>query len=185
MSAKKWALSQSQNNKPDLIKRLHSEFAKDLKKKLYSQSITIVKPEGEGYCESPKEGTIIVIAEENLRPFLESIQGPVSGSYRYLCLKDFNQFVLEGQPSEIIVGIQESTFFDESTAQLLMDMIDKIKAQGIYVTAALFCSPYHIERVKTADRIIIGYENDPDAQQAMGEVISGVRKAEGVLPIEL
>lgn len=71
-----------------------------------------------------------------------------------------------------------------TNTQKVRDDIKKCKDEGHSVIAALFCSPYDIACAQAADAIIMGYEDDPDAQEAVAECIAtGV--APGRLPITL
>lgn len=195
LTAKKWALENVSKANIPLEERLQTVKAKALKKLIYAKAVTLVKPEGQDSFKAPKAGSMVISIGENLNPFLKAIQDTAASPYRYLHLsqeKDLKVFYKtmseeknERQPSEVIIGLDESLVFkDKSATADLQHMIDLLKAKGISVTIALFCSPYHIDDIKNADRILLAYENDPDAQQAAGEVVCGIRKAEGILPID-
>ena len=51
------------------------------------------------------------------------------------------------------------------------------------VTVALFGSPYSIRHLQEADAIILGYDDNEDAQQIVLDIIIGKQKAQGTLPV--
>lgn len=64
-----------------------------------------------------------------------------------------------------------------------IDEIRTLKALGKTVTVILYGSPYAVELVQDADRIIVAYEDDAAAQEAVQQILAGFVRAEGTLPI--
>jgi beta-N-acetylhexosaminidase len=61
--------------------------------------------------------------------------------------------------------------------------IAKLKYEGKNVTVILYGSPYAIELVQIADRIIVAYEDDGAAQEAVQQILAGHATACGILPV--
>lgn len=61
--------------------------------------------------------------------------------------------------------------------------IAKLKSEGKKVTVILYGSPYAIDLVQNADRIIVAYEDDGAAQEAVQQILAGFAHAEGKLPV--
>lgn len=68
-------------------------------------------------------------------------------------------------------------------SQEKIDEIKTLKASGKTVTAILYGSPYAVELVQDADRIIVAYEDDAAAQEAVQQILAGFMHAEGILPV--
>ena len=61
--------------------------------------------------------------------------------------------------------------------------IARLKNEGKAVTVIVYGSPYSLELLQNADRIIIAYEDDGAAQEAVQQILAGNAKAEGHLPV--
>jgi beta-N-acetylhexosaminidase len=61
--------------------------------------------------------------------------------------------------------------------------VSYINAHADRATLALFGNPYNIAQFEKVPTIIVGYENEPEAQEAIAEVILGERNATGILPV--
>ena len=61
--------------------------------------------------------------------------------------------------------------------------ITKLKNEGKKVTVVLYGSPYAVELVQIADRIIVAYEDDGAAQEAVQQILAGYATATGTLPV--
>ncbi len=68
-------------------------------------------------------------------------------------------------------------------SQEKIDEIKTLKATGKTVTVILYGSPYALDLVQDADRIIVAYEDDAATQEAVQQILAGFAKAEGTLPI--
>ena len=91
---------------------------------------------------------------------------------------------------EIIVQLQNMNKFKnknfgisdkmlQNLAQLKMESVKRSK-----VTIVLYGSPYAVELIKDyADRVIVAYEDDPNAHAAVQDIIAGALKAEGTMPV--
>lgn len=69
-------------------------------------------------------------------------------------------------------GIQDKT----------LQTIKKLKQSGHAVTVVLYGSPYALDLVQDADRIIVAYEDDADAHIGVAQVLAG-NPALGILPV--
>ena len=68
--------------------------------------------------------------------------------------------------------------------EIISDLI-KIKKSGKKLVAILYGSPYSAKLFDFADAIIIAYENDPDAINAVEKILSGECKAIGKIPVKI
>lgn len=77
-----------------------------------------------------------------------------------------------------VVKIYEIT--DETKAY-----VDKLRAENTPHILVLFTSPYKLLSLGVSPTTIVAYENDPDAEKAVKDVIFGRLEAKGMLPIKL
>ncbi len=146
-----------------------SKHALELKKKLYTQAITTVQSTDE--AEKRDLTDIEMYQSPDLKPFEEKLQS--------LSMQKSPESL-----KHVVIALTHTfPFDDEIIVDTLKDHIQDLKNESAIVTVVLFCTPYHIPLVQGADRIVVAYENDPDAQIAAAEVLCGKRKATGVLPI--
>ncbi len=61
--------------------------------------------------------------------------------------------------------------------------IARLQAEGKKVTVILYGSPYAVEFVQNADRIIVAYEDDGAAQEAVQQILAGNSQAHGHMPV--
>lgn len=53
------------------------------------------------------------------------------------------------------------------------------------MTVVLFSSPYFLPVISEADNVIVAYEPEMGAQIAAAELLCGLIKPEGILPVKL
>lgn len=153
---------------------LQTEEAMALKKRLFQEAVTLLgeKPSlqksaiyvslGKGDAMgSLFERRFSISLEENLDPFWETLER--SG-----------QIVLalhEANPKAPRFGLSERLF-------------EQIRALSKKTIVCLFTTPYSLSLFEGTKTILVGYENDPDAQSALLEALKGDREAPGRLPIK-
>lgn len=64
-----------------------------------------------------------------------------------------------------------------------LEEITRLKNEGKCVTVVLYGSPYAVDLVNNADRIIVAYEDDAAAQEAVQQILAGFAHAHGTLPV--
>lgn len=64
-----------------------------------------------------------------------------------------------------------------------LEEIARLKDEGKCVTVVLYGSPYAVDLVNNADRIIVAYEDDAAAQEAVQQILAGFASAHGILPV--
>ncbi len=67
---------------------------------------------------------------------------------------------------------------DDKLAEII-----RLKNEGKKVTVILYGSPYAVELVGYADRVIVAYEDDGAAHEAVQQVLAGFATAQGILPV--
>ncbi len=142
----------------DLIASLNTDEAKSLKQTLFQEAITQI---GEEDFPIPEDtaylsfGTGDVLA--SLFPF--TFQGSVEDASRVVIAIHQKEALLEALP-----------------------WIEKTKDRSI---VCLFATPYALKDFNAFKTLIVGYENDEEAQKAVLTVLLGKRKAQGKLPVSL
>jgi beta-N-acetylhexosaminidase len=76
----------------------------------------------------------------------------------------------------VILAIHQKEAIDEKVLSL-------IEYYGDRAIVCLFATPYALKALKAAKTILVGYENDPDAQRALLNVLLGKCKPKGHLPV--
>ncbi len=85
------------------------------------------------------------------------------------------EFPEVGECDRVVVAVhQKEALTDE--------VLGEIEALGDRAIVCLFTSPYVLRKFKNRT-LLVGYENDPDAQLAVLNVLKGIKKAEGHLPV--
>ncbi len=85
---------------------------------------------------------------------------------------------------QIIIGVYEMNKFSRKNFGITtstLDLLNQIQNKSPYL--CLFGSPYSLKNFENQSVILMGYENDIDAQTGCAEILLGQRKAKGKLPI--
>ena len=193
LQAKEWALQQSST---DHEQNLHSPYAYELKKKLYSTALTLVKNENNlvPIQAPPNVISVITIGNGANAPFISELS-------KHLRTQDY---VYNTQPiEEVISTVQQSTLVilavhtinrtgmielrstkkSSDHGSLITKLIDVLNKQGKDTILVSFGSPYSLRYVEQATAIIAAYENDPDAQTAAAQILVGKITPTGKLPV--
>lgn len=191
LKAKQWAFADSKPAPSENLQEiLQSQQAKALKKLLYSNAITLAQSSG-SKMSLDTNSAVIAIRGKTITPFEKSI-GHLSSHNSYsLSVKSTDQErnqLLARLPNaqRVIISIHEmneSASKNYGISAETFAFIKKLKELGKEICVVLFGSAYSAILVHDADMIIVAYEDDPDAQIAAAEVLCGLRKAEGKLPI--
>lgn len=139
----------------NLLDDLHKQEAKDLKKRLFQEAVTLIG--------------------EELQPVSENT-AYLSFGDNDLLASEFNQVSPDGA-TQVVISIHQKGSLTED----VKDLIAKYKEKAI---VCLFATPYLLNEID-AKTILVGYENDPDAQKAVLNVLRGDHQPKGVCPIHV
>ncbi len=177
-----------------LEKSLQSKEARALKKELYASAITLAQSKKDNPFEklTGKEAVIVISnTEKNVFETTVKIKNipthhfPQDVSQEALTI--FADTIKKGH-DHFIISLHDMNWHIEGNYNIhphIFAFIDHLKKMGKQVTVLLFGSPYSVSQFKNADNIVVAYENDEDAQEAAAHVVCGVRKATGILPVNL
>ncbi len=68
-------------------------------------------------------------------------------------------------------------------AKKTLKLIKKLKNEGKKIIVVPFGNPYSLSLFENGDALLMPYEDDPDAQEAAAEIITGTLKSRGRLPV--
>lgn len=189
---------------------LFSIEAKKLKKQLYYEAITLVKCDQNTLPLNPsnryafiqigrdftmKDSLEITHAPYNeqkpdsLPPFFNTLNEKLNVDYFFVPKECDAQYLknflcqLESYQN-IIVGIYEMNKFPKKNFGITnstLSLLHSLSNKTIYLS--LFGSPYSLKYFSNENVILIGYENDEDAQVGCGKILLGEQKPLGKLPI--
>ncbi len=191
LKAKEWIASQ--NPEPTT---LDSPTAIELKKKLYEAAITLVRNK-DGIIPVKNEGNIAVLQFNNLNqtPFFKTIINSHPEAELYLYSRD-DITELSDFPTIIIpvlgmtkfkvpgIGVKDPKRTNYGIQDDQIQLIKSLQASH-KVVLVIFGSPYSLSLFPDIDSIVLGYEDDPDAQIAAAKVVVGELTAKGKLPVKL
>lgn len=190
---------------------LFSQEALKLKETLFKEAITLVHGE-EALPLSPykryafvqigrdvimKDALELVYAPyeeqcpKNLPPLISFLQNNLNGEVIFIPKVSDDEFIRKklekiNDFDEVIVCVYEMNKFAQKNYGLTsstLSFINQINPNKVHL--CLFGSPYSLKYFKDQSSVIMAYENDEDAQEGVGEILLGQRKAIGVLPISL
>ncbi len=144
-----------------LFDALHSQEAEGLKRELFLDAVTQV---GEPISLTGRYAYISIGDNDVLKGQFETV----------LTEKDdwdpFDQIIIA------LHGVGLKTEFSEEVMRLI---------ESDRSIVLLFGTPYALKKFKKRNSILIGYENDSDAQWAVYSVLIGKEKGKGRLPVQL
>lgn len=180
----------------NIDKVLQSKEAKQLKKELYAQAITLAKAKKENPFDKPTDAVTIVISDTQHTTFESQLNKHEMINCRFP--QDVSKEALTAfadnlkkplkDHQHIIISLHDMSWRIDENYNInphIFGFIDRLKAMGKQVTVVLFGSPYGVKQFKNADNIVVAYEPDEDAQEVAADVICGMKKAPGVLPVTL
>jgi beta-glucosidase-like glycosyl hydrolase len=175
-----------------------SSYAQDLKKQLFAAAVTVVPGKNQNIPLPPSSIAVVQVVGAPtsgippLKYFTKRIKELFDEAAQFSITPHPNQFLLNEQISffdpvdTIIVG-----FFEISPSQKqaynidpgILQMLETLKQSGKKIIVCLFGSPYSLAAVQQFDSIIVGYEDDPDAHDAVAQILAGKLQSKGTLPI--
>lgn len=133
---------------------LHTPKALALKTKLFQEAVTLM---GESSFPIPIQSAYISFGEGDV------------------LAEEFSQLCVDCA-EKVVIGIHQK---EAVTDEVLQD----IEALGDRAIVCLFATPYAAKSFKKVQTIVLGYENDPEAQRAVLRVLRGEAQPKGILPI--
>ncbi|MCH9632791.1 MAG: Beta-hexosaminidase [Chlamydiae bacterium] len=190
--------------------KLFSENAIELKKKLFKEAITLINNSDHCISINPsKKCAFIQVGRDvamkdalelvdspyeeqhpdSLPPLFNHLSNNLQLDYFFVpkqCDEEFISKLVNQLNSyqQIIISVYEMNKYSRRnfgiTASTL-DLLEQLQSKSPYL--CLFGSPYSLKNFENQNIILMGYENDIDAQIGCAEILLNQREAKGRLPI--
>ena len=180
---------------PNLVNDLNSAEAKDLKRELCENAVTVVSDENKLLPLSPvdtnKIASIAVGASAG-NVFQKSLAGlatikQIVSPERPQTEEDVTSLIASTGDANLVVvsfhNMSQSSFRRYSINLPSVTLLKRLKQQGKKVIAVAFGSAYSLNLLTDADVLVCGYQEFSETQQATAKVIFGHSPANGILPI--
>lgn len=188
LEAKAWAF-QHTGSQANNLTRLQTREAKELKKFLYSKTITIIHSTSPTPFVFPTDTTYVVTDNSQLNQFTDTLQAKKGFPHITYTFDSSTTPYLIGtveKATHVIIGLSDKFPFKEKVAADCLERdIQCLCDSGKQVTVVLFCSPYQAVHVGAASTVMVAYDTDPDAQESAAQVLCGVQEATGILPVKV
>ncbi|MES2273450.1 MAG: glycoside hydrolase family 3 N-terminal domain-containing protein [Chlamydiota bacterium] len=161
----------------NVLEELHSKEAISLKKTLYREAVTLV---GAPLLPLMTKVAYFSIGEGDAigKEFSSVFQAPLTmnSEIRKSLEQKFSPF------DQILIALHQVDFKAPhfGLSEDLRELIHSLSSKSILCH---FATPYALKEFKEQKTILVGYENDPDAQLAVLHVLQGKEKARGHLPV--
>ncbi|MEZ0487262.1 glycoside hydrolase family 3 N-terminal domain-containing protein [Fibrella aquatica] len=180
---------------PNLIGDLNSAEAKDLKRELCENAITLVADKAQLLPLSALDTTklaSIAIGTPAGNVFQKALAGlatmkQVASPERPQTEDDVTNLIASvGDASVVVVSfhaMSQSSFRRFSINLPSVSLIKRLQQQGKKVVAVAFGSAYSLNLLTDADALICGYQEFAETQQATAQALFGLTPANGILPV--
>ena len=165
-----------------IIEQLHSEEAKNLKKKLFELAITIVDENAIFPLEPNKKIAYLSLGNIEKDVFYETLSESVE--IIPVTIDDLDS-IQEKDVAATVISFYQLNPREESYGidlELLKEMERLSEDNTIFI---LFGTPYAMSVFEKDHTLIIAYENDEEAQIAAANILLGKMKAKGHLPVSV
>ncbi len=190
---------------------IYSKEAFALKKELFRKSLTLIKNKNVIPLSKEMRTAFVQIGRDVLMrdalelvhapveeqmptetiPFFEALNLEIGMDYFFLpklaSPEDLNRLKKEMSAyDQVVVGIYEMNKYERLNYGLCpstFDFLTSLNENNKTVYLTLFGSPYSLKHFQDESVILMGYENDEDAQIGAAEILLGKRKAQGHLPV--
>ena len=171
--------------------QLHTEYAYLLKKLLYQQTATLVKKNDTLFplCTTKNCVALIIDTQKN-NSFSQKLNSLGIPTHTLSPTADTNEvdvvFKKTTNTDTLIISMHALNKRDNISYGLSNALIESIKSISPTQNSILllFGTPYSLKLLHTtALTIIVGYENDSDAHDAVLNILFGKKEAHGTLPI--
>ncbi len=167
--------------------------AQELKKKLYYAATTIARNRNNRLpLKKQKKPLTLITFGKDTAPFVHTLQRHRGIDHRSfeadtpLETLDHYAFDIDEQ---VVVSIHLQSrsgmieIQGESSEKTPPVYVPFIRKHAKNITLALFGNPYNLSHFADVPTIVVGYENEPEAQEALAEGLLGLHKARGTLPV--
>ncbi|MCK4265574.1 glycoside hydrolase family 3 C-terminal domain-containing protein [Candidatus Babeliales bacterium] len=196
LMAKEWlGLFENREINTDITaKNINSIQAKELKRRLYENAVTLVKND---------KNTVPLSTLETYPTALIQIGGQINSTFarelKNYC--NFSKFflnsnseakeiqeVLENLNTEevIIIALFDLNRFSYENwgiSHSTLNLLENLKAQKKNILLTIFGNPYSLKNFEDIDAIIMAYEDEREAQTASAKIIGGKLEPSGKLPV--
>ncbi len=148
----------------NLLEQLHTQEAVQLKQELYQQAVTLV---GEPVVLSQQAAYVSVGGKDGMGVFFRTIVS---------VKEDLERF------EQVVFALRELNLRSENFG-IPLEVLQAIEACGDRAVVCLFGTPYALKLLTRCRSVLVGYENDPEAEKAVFRVLEGVEKPQGKLPV--
>nr|ARK09749.1 glycoside hydrolase [Fibrella sp. ES10-3-2-2] len=179
----------------NLISDLNSDAAKDLKRELCENAVTIVSDDNKLLPLSPVDTNkiaSIAIGATAGNVFQKSLAGlatirQFASPDRPQSDDDVNNLVASVGDANLVVvsfhNMSQSSFRRYSINLPSVTLIQRLKQQGKKVVAVAFGSAYSLNLLTDADALVCGYQEFSETQLATARSLFGLSPASGMLPV--
>jgi len=170
-------------------KIITTEYALNLKKRLYQEAITVVGPS--------------IHSSRKLRMGFVQIGGKKQSSFMHTlcaqraCMPHYCSASMSKNDAEsmakklqvydtIVISVFDMNKFAMKNFGIsagTLALLQQLRQLKKKIVVVLFGSPYSVRLFDTHDSLVVAYEDDPDAQEAAAHVVAGTRRAIGQLPV--
>lgn len=167
--------------------------AQMLKEKLYQAAVTLVRV-GDGPVQLPltKEKKIVVKTFGNAQVFVQSLAEHISIEHFQSDLFGY-QDEFNKQPFDNADQIIVSIHLEGRSGMIEMQNKEGNSLPASYLTfiakyakkiiLVIFGNPYNLAYFSDVPIVVVGYENEPEAQRAVAQALLGLYKPTGILPV--
>ncbi|HTM06153.1 MAG TPA: glycoside hydrolase family 3 N-terminal domain-containing protein [Patescibacteria group bacterium] len=176
----------------NLQEKLHTVEASALKKQLYQNALTLaVGTLSNIYFTQENSACILQIGGQPDSCFAQTIQSQVltmhMTSPAQPSLDECNMIAQKLKAVDTVLLTFFDVHNDVSTqcgiSSEVLQLFQQLKNDAKKVVVILFGTPYAVPFFKNADAVLVGYENDIDAQKAAAEVVLRKQECLGKLPV--
>jgi len=166
----------------EILKQLHSEYAKELKKKLYELAITVVDENTIFPLKDSKKIAYLSLGDIEQDLFYETLSENVD--LIPVTIDDLDSAEEKDIAATVISFYQINPHKENYGIDLeLLKEMEKLNEQKtIFI---LFGTPYAMSLFEKEHTILLAYEEDMDAQIAAANILLGNMKAKGHLPVSV
>lgn len=183
MALKRWIGVQPAYFEEALWEKLYTQEALEIKKKIYEQAITCPKKANQEPFFLPQDSTLFIqIGGEGKSPLYTALKQELP----QLAFCALHPLASKKEREELLFLMD---FYDRSIISYQgMHRTDSIKSfiqesEEFGPIHILFDSPYALSLFGHGFRLLVAYENDPDAHIACANILLGHKQALGRLPV--
>lgn len=176
-------LERSPFPRPSVIDEINSKEACALKRRLFQEAITVVRNENQVV---PLNEQHIVFIEWGEAPWFKGIV-QATGVEKVFSLESLDWIGSIDEKTIVILSIAgiRPSLTEFGMGQKVQECLFELASAPCSVIAALFGTPYSLAKLPLFDAVIVAYENEREAQEAMGDILFGLLNPKGNLPVSI